>query len=188
MDLGTLRQFFRYRRRFDPDGFIPGREWAPQAAKSDFVPYIFSIEQIRALLDEAARLRCSRRARTAMRVLILILYCTGLRFGEAIRLEIQDVDLHRHLFRIRESKGRTRWVPFRADLRGSYVNIENNVIRLPPLRLVLPFWFVQMVKRFPSRERRALSGACFVAWASSHTADGPAHGHTTCGTPMPFTA
>ena len=24
MDLGTLRQFFRYRRRFHPDGFIPG--------------------------------------------------------------------------------------------------------------------------------------------------------------------
>jgi len=116
MDLGTLRQFFRYRCRFDPDSFIPRREWAPQAAKSDFLPYIFTIEQVRALLDEAARLRCSRRARTAMRVLILILYCTGLRFGEAIRLEIQDVDLRRHLFRIRESKGRTRWVPFRADL------------------------------------------------------------------------
>ncbi|MFZ1118685.1 MAG: tyrosine-type recombinase/integrase, partial [Candidatus Binataceae bacterium] len=116
MDLGTLRQFFRYRRRFDPDGFVPGREWAPQAAQSDFVPYIFSVEQIRALLDEATHLRCSRRVRTAMRALILILYCTGLRFGEAIRLEIQDVDLHRHLFHIRESKGKTRWVPFRADL------------------------------------------------------------------------
>jgi integrase/recombinase XerD len=116
MDLGTLRQFFRYRRRFDPDGFIPGREWAPQAPKSDFLPYIFSVEQVRALLDEAAHLRCSRRVRTAMRALILILYCTGLRFGEAIRLEMQDVDLHRRLFRIRESKGRTRLVPFRADL------------------------------------------------------------------------
>ncbi|MGA2256824.1 MAG: tyrosine-type recombinase/integrase [Thermoguttaceae bacterium] len=116
MDLGTLRQFFRYRCRFDPDGFIPGREWAPQAAKSDFVPHVFSLNQIRALLDEAGRLRCNCRARAVMRALILILYCTGLRFGEAIRLEIQDVDLHRHLFHIRESKGKTRWVPFRADL------------------------------------------------------------------------
>jgi integrase/recombinase XerD len=116
MDLGTLRQFFRYRCRFDPKGFIPGREWAPQAVKSEFIPYIFSAEQIHALLDEAARLRCSCRVRISIRALILILYCTGLRFGEAIRLEIQDVDLHKRLFRIRESKGRTRWVPFRADL------------------------------------------------------------------------
>lgn len=116
MDLATLRQFFRYRCRFDGDGFFPGREWAPQAAESDFVPYVFSAEQVRALLDEATRLRCDLRARPAIRLLILILYCTGLRFGEATRLEIQDVDLHKHLFRIRESKGKTRWVPFRADL------------------------------------------------------------------------
>ena len=71
---------------------------------------------------------------------------------------------------------------------GNYINIENSVIRLPPLRLVLPFWFVQMVVRFPSRERRELSGACFVAWGSSPTGDGPGRGHTTCATPMPFTA
>jgi site-specific recombinase XerD len=92
MDLGTLRQFFRYRCRFDPGGSIPGREWAPQAVKSDFVPHVFSVDQIRALLDEADRLRCDRRARIVMRALILILYCTGLRFGEAIRLAriIQD--------------------------------------------------------------------------------------------------
>ena len=42
MDLGTLRQFFRYRRRYDPDGFVPGRDWAPQAAESKFVPWAFS--------------------------------------------------------------------------------------------------------------------------------------------------
>jgi integrase len=115
-DLGTLRQFFKYRRRFDPTGFIPGREWAPQSAQSDFVPHIFSASQIRAMLDEAARLRCDLRVRPAIRVLILILYCTGLRFGEALRLEIRDVDLDEHLFHVRESKGKTRWVPFRADL------------------------------------------------------------------------
>ena len=114
-DLAALRQFFRYRRRFDAGGFVPGREWAPQAAQCVFVPHIFSMEQIRALLEEAGRLRCVR-ARPVIRLLILILYCTGLRFGEALRLEIQDVDLHRHVFHIRESKGKTRWVPFRADL------------------------------------------------------------------------
>jgi site-specific recombinase XerD len=116
MDLATLRQFFRYRRRFDAGAFVPSREWAPQAAQSDFVPHVFSMDQIHSLLEEAGRLRCDLRARPVIRLLILILYCTGLRFGEALRLEIQDVDLNRHLFHIRESKGKTRWVPFRADL------------------------------------------------------------------------
>ena len=116
VDLGALRQFFRYRRRFDSDGFVPGREWAPQSPHSDFVPHVFSADQIRALLDEAGRLRCDLRARPVIRLLILILYCTGLRFGEAVRLEIQDVDLHGRVFHVRESKGKTRWVPFRVDL------------------------------------------------------------------------
>ena len=116
LELGTLRQFFRYRRRFDADGFIPGREWAPQAVHADFVPHVFSVDQVRQLLDEAGRLRCDHRARPVIRMLILILYCTGLRFGEAVRLVIGDVDLNGCLLHVRESKGKTRWVPFRADL------------------------------------------------------------------------
>lgn len=122
MELGTLRQFFKYRRRFHPHGFLPGREWAPRPVKSDFVPHIFSPPQIRTLLDESKELRYFHRACPAIRVLILILYCTGLRFGEALRLQIGDVDLRRRLFFIRESKGRTRWVPFRADLERELRN------------------------------------------------------------------
>jgi integrase/recombinase XerD len=116
MDLGTLRQFFRYRCRFVADGFVPGREWAPQLVESEFVPHVFSAEQIRALLAEAERLRCDVRARPVIRLLILILYCTGLRLGEALRLRIQDVDLQKRLFHVRESKGKARLVPFRSDL------------------------------------------------------------------------
>ena len=116
LELGALRQFFRYRLRFHPDGFVPGREWAPQAVHSEFIPHVLSLDQVRALLDEAQRLRCARHARPAIRTLILILYCTGLRFGEAVRLKISDVDLDRRVFCVRECKGKTRWVPFRSDL------------------------------------------------------------------------
>ena len=51
-----------------------------------------------------------------MRTLLLILYCTGLRFGEAVRLRLSDVDLERRTFFIRESKGRSRIVAFGDDL------------------------------------------------------------------------
>ena len=51
-----------------------------------------------------------------MRTLLLILYCTGLRFGEAVRLRLSDVNLERRTFFIRESKGRSRIVAFGDDL------------------------------------------------------------------------
>jgi len=51
-----------------------------------------------------------------LRTLILVLYCTGLRLGEGVRLRTQDVDLRRCTFMIHHSKGRSRVVPFRDDL------------------------------------------------------------------------
>ncbi len=54
--------------------------------------------------------------RNVRHTLLLILYCTGLRFGEAVRLNLSDVDLEIGQFYIRESKGRARFVPFGVDL------------------------------------------------------------------------
>jgi len=51
-----------------------------------------------------------------LRALILVLYCTGLRLGEAVRLRMDDVDLRRGTLMIRHSKGRSRIVPIRPDL------------------------------------------------------------------------
>jgi integrase len=39
-----------------------------------------------------------------------------MRFGEAVRLHLRDVDLDESLFVVRESKGKTRLVPFGEDL------------------------------------------------------------------------
>jgi len=46
----------------------------------------------------------------------VVLYCTGLRLGEALGLRRCDVDLPRACFRVGPSKGRVRWVPFHRDL------------------------------------------------------------------------
>jgi integrase len=51
--------------------------------------------------------------------LILLLYGTGLRIGEAIRLQHQDVDLNDAILTVRETKFyKTRLVPVSADLTG----------------------------------------------------------------------
>jgi integrase/recombinase XerD len=115
LDLGVLRQLCLYRRRRDLHGFVPDHSWAPNT-ESIYVPHIFSRDEIRRLLRAASQPHSRRIPPLVVRTLIVILYCTGLRFGEGVRLSLADVDLHRHLFLIRESKGRTRIVPFGTDL------------------------------------------------------------------------
>ena len=116
LEPGVIRQLCLYRRRSDPQGFVPGREWAPQSAESHFLPYVFSRAEVRALIDAAGKHAHRNLTPATLRTLLLILYCTGLRLGEAVRLALQDIDLERDLFIVRESKGKTRLVPFRSDL------------------------------------------------------------------------
>ena len=116
MDLAALREFFRFRKRTDPTGFVPGREWAPQSVESAFCPYVFSTGDIRNILKAAAGMRGGQFRELTLRTAVVILYCTGLRPGEAGRLRLGDVDLNRRVFTIRETKGKTRMVPFRKDL------------------------------------------------------------------------
>jgi integrase len=116
LELGVIRQLCLHRRRSDPQGFVPGREWAPQSAESHFLPYIFSRAEVRSLVDAAGEHGHRNLTPATLRTLLLILYCTGLRLGEAVRLTLKDVDLQQNLFVVRESKGKTRLVPFRPDL------------------------------------------------------------------------
>nr|WP_278555779.1 tyrosine-type recombinase/integrase [Brucella anthropi] len=119
-DLGVIRQFCLYRRRRDPDGFVPGREWFPPCIESQFVPYIFSDTEVRSIMRQIACGRGSRVQCLGRRLLWLLLYCTGLRFGEVARLQVADLDLRRRLLWIRESKGRTRLVPFGSDMADEF--------------------------------------------------------------------
>ena len=114
LELGVLRHLCLYRRRRNGRGFVPERAWAPQT-ESSFSPYVFSHAQVRQLLEAASRPQ-GRSMCVGMRTLLLILYCTGLRFGEAVRLRMGDVDLEKLVIFVRESKGKSRLVPFGADL------------------------------------------------------------------------
>jgi integrase len=113
--IGTLRQFCLFRRRSDPRAFVPDRWWAPKTT-SDFLPHIFSPEQIRQIIAGISRCHLTERARRCHRLLVVVLYCTGLRIGEALRIQRKDMDLRRNCFRVGPSKGRVRWVPFHSDL------------------------------------------------------------------------
>jgi integrase/recombinase XerD len=113
-DLIAIRQFCLYRRRFDPQGFVP--DWIGPAVRSHFRAYILTPQQIKQLLLAINDLQGPPLRLARLRALFLVLYCTGLRLGEALRLRLVDVDLKRAYFRIGPSKGRTRLVPFGRDL------------------------------------------------------------------------
>lgn len=115
-ELAVLRQFCRFRQRYEAQAFVPDRTWAPQSAESIFAPYIFSDEEIRRILASTAQVNASPRSRRCYRLLVLVLYCTGLRIGEALGLRRCDLDLKQACFRVGPSKGRIRWVPFQKDL------------------------------------------------------------------------
>ncbi len=115
-ELGVLRQFFAFLRRRDPNVVIPSRSWAPQSSESDFLPHVLDAKDVKTLLHLAKGLRAPRFYGAMYRVLLLILYCTGVRFGEAVRLKLRDLDVRRRALWIAESKGRSRWVPFHASL------------------------------------------------------------------------
>lgn len=115
LELGVIRQLCLFRRRRAPNSFVPEHAMAP-VVESTFAPYIFSQDEIHQILEETKTYRHRTMSAAMQRTLILILYCTGLRLGEAVRLHMTDVDLERRTFSIRESKGRSRIVPFRADL------------------------------------------------------------------------
>jgi integrase/recombinase XerD len=114
--LRTIKQFCLYRRRFDPNGFVP--EWIDPAPsiRSHFRAQILSKAQIKLLLKTNEKMAGPPLRRARMRALFLVLYCTGLRIGEALRLRLVDVDLRQNCFRVGPSKGRVRLVPFGCDL------------------------------------------------------------------------
>jgi integrase len=114
-EFGVVRQLCLFRRRSDPHGFVPDHAIAP-VKESVFVPYIFTREEVLALVAAATRHECGRIWGAMLRALSLVLYCTGMRLGEAVRLRIVDVDLRQGILSVQHSKGRSRILPIRADL------------------------------------------------------------------------
>jgi len=114
-EFGVVRQLCLFRRRTDVNGFVPEHALAP-VKESRFVPYIFSREEVLHLVDAATRHEGRSLWGAMLRVLTLVLYCTGMRLGEAARLRLIDVDLRQAVLTVQRSKGRTRILAIRDDL------------------------------------------------------------------------
>jgi len=84
-----------------------------------FKAYVYSPDEYRALLRAALALpspKAALRPKVFYTVLLLV-YSTGLRIGEALRLRLRDVDLEANTLMIRETKFlKSRVVPFSPAL------------------------------------------------------------------------
>ena len=98
-------------------------------------PYIYSTEELHRLLAATWILRAghSPQVPAIYRTLLLLLYGTGMRVGEALRLSLQDVDLIEHVITVHDTKFfKTRIVPIGPKLNRELVaHVERR--RLLPL-------------------------------------------------------
>jgi integrase len=128
-EFAPVRQLCLYRRRRDPLSFVPEHALAP-VKESVFLPYIFSRDEVDRILAAATSHQGRFIWASMLRTLILVVYCTGLRLGEAVRLRTSDIDLDQGVMTIQRSKGRTRIVAIRADLVAELRRYKTDCDRL----------------------------------------------------------
>lgn len=108
--MSVVRGFARHMSGLDPATEVPPSGLIPTGARWR-APYLYSVKDIEALMAQARKIRF-RLPSTTYETLIGLLAATGLRVGEALRLDRTDVDLVSGVLLIRESKfGKTRQVP-----------------------------------------------------------------------------
>ena len=88
-------------------------------------PYVYSLDELRRLLDATSTLHVehSRLQAPMYRTLLLLLYGSGLRIGEALALALHDVDLIERIIIVRDTKFyKSRMVPIGPKLTRELAN------------------------------------------------------------------
>src|SRR5579863_955925 len=115
----ALRGFYRYVQARH-GALLPTLPDLPNGCSSNFTPYVYSHAELKRLLRTTPEACGNPRGQVealVLRTLILLLYGAGLRLGEALALNISDLDLEQSLLRVRQSKFyKSRLVPFGEDL------------------------------------------------------------------------
>lgn len=108
--LQVIRGLARYVHTLDPAAaeLVPAGLIRARVTRRH--PYLYSTEQIQALLAAASALSPPSLA-AAMRALIGLLWASGMRVGEVVALDVGDLDTDRRLLRVTGKYGKRRIVP-----------------------------------------------------------------------------
>ena len=129
---GVIRKFALYFRAIDPrtellpQGLFPYRYKRKQ-------PYIYTKKQIVELIDAARGLNSSEGLRAlTISTFLGLLAITGMRIGECLGLDCDDVNLKEGLLAIRKTKnGKTRLLPLHSSTvkeLGNYAKKRDNIL------------------------------------------------------------
>ena len=112
--LSVVRGFATYLSTLDPATEVPPSDLLPWKSKRA-TPYLYCDDDLQALIEATSILSTPLR-RTTYATLLGLLAVTGLRIGEAIRLDRGDLDLKAGLLLVRSTKfGKDRQVPLHAS-------------------------------------------------------------------------
>jgi site-specific recombinase XerD len=112
----VVRQLCEYLARADPLTYVPEpQRLVPSHAAHQ--PYIYSQDEIQALMTAASQMRPSNSLRPhTYRTLLGLLYTTGIRIGEAFALNLESFDKDEQRLYIAAGKFRkARWVPLSSS-------------------------------------------------------------------------
>jgi integrase/recombinase XerD len=133
--LGIVRNFCLYRRRTEPDCFVPDINRFPRLVPYR-MPVILGPADIIKLLAASAQIKRTSKSPlkpAVMRLAVILLYTTGLRLGELVRLTLADADVAAGVLHVRESKfHKSRFLPLSVDAQRELSDYLRQ-------RLVAPF-------------------------------------------------
>lgn len=132
--LAAIRPFARYLAPRIPGTEVPPRGLLPGPSSRRAAPYLYSGEEVAALMAAAGAIRTPFRAAT-YQVLIGLLTATGMRVGEAISLDNGDLDAGQGLLTIRSGKfGKSRQLPLHPSVLEAlarYARLRDSAHRRP---------------------------------------------------------
>jgi integrase len=138
--LCPVRCFARYLHALDPRTGVPPTSLLP-GGYGRAVPYLYSSDQVAAMMAAAGWIRSALRAAT-MEAVVGLLSCTGVRIGEALALDRADVDLAQGLLTVHNTKfNKTREVPLHPTVAAHLAAYATKRDTLTP-RAAEPAFFV----------------------------------------------
>jgi len=127
--VSILRQFCRFMLQFDLTTYIPEKGLVGPA-KVQVIPYIFTKEDVGKIMQQAMQLNVkSKLLPYTYKMIIGLLWVTGMRIGEVVRLKIEDIDTDNGTLTIRQSKFfKSRIIPLLPSTTQQLIDYLNRRI------------------------------------------------------------
>lgn len=134
--LSAVRCFARWAHCVDPDIEVPPARLLP-ARPTRVAPYIYTEDEINALLDAAGLLRPALRAAT-FRTMIGLMVATGIRTGEVVDLDIASLDPQSQTLTVKGKYDKIRMLPLHATVVDALTGYLHQRDRLLPAAAACP--------------------------------------------------